>query len=104
MYQVFVYVPEAYTEQIKDAVFTAGAGQFNQYEHCCWQTRGTGQYKPLDGANPAEGEVSKVHHVDEYRLEFICPNKTVLKNVIAAMKEAHPYEEVAYGVIKLEKF
>jgi len=103
MYQVFVYVPENYIEAIKAAMFASGAGQFNHYEQCCWQTKGVGQYTALEDANPSEGEIGKTHHVDEYRVELICQNKATLKKAVAAMKTAHPYEEVAYGVIKLEK-
>lgn len=102
MYQVWFYVPDTYCEAVKQAVFAAGAGRIGQYDCCAWQVRGLGQFRPLPGAQPHLGAVGAVEKVDEWRVEFVVDDAR-LRTVIAALKAAHPYEEPAYGVVRLEK-
>lgn len=98
MYQLIVYVPQDHLAQVKQAIFDAGAGRFEQYEHCCWQTKGEGQFKPLLGSNPAVGEVGQeVEQEPEYKIETIC-READIHSVIQALKHSHPYEEPAYAV------
>lgn len=99
--QLFFYVPESHLDAVKDAVFAAGGGHIDPYDRCCWQVRGRGQFRPLAGANPAIGSVGALEYVDEYRVELMVPAPCI-DAVVAAMKAAHPYEVVAYGVVKLE--
>lgn len=101
MYQLFFYVPETHLEAVKEAVFAVGAGRIGAYDRCCWQVRGQGQFRPLAGANPHLGSVGAVEQVDEYRVELVLQEQQVAA-AVAAMKEAHPYEVVAYGIVKLE--
>ncbi len=100
MYQISVYVPKDSLDAVKKEMFNAGAGRLGNYESCAWQTKGTGQFKPLAGANPSLGKISKLTHVSEYKLEVLC-DKAHLSATVVAMKKAHPYEVVAYGVIAL---
>ncbi|MBE8189741.1 MAG: NGG1p interacting factor NIF3 [Candidatus Thioglobus sp.] len=102
MYQISFYVPESDLENVKNAMFAAGAGRFNNYENCAWQTLGTGQFKPIEQANPAIGSVDKLSKIAEYKVEMACADEN-LDLVIKSMKSAHPYEEVAFSVIKMEK-
>lgn len=81
-------------------MFSAGAGQVGDYQACAWQVLGQGQFIPGVGADPYLGENAKLTYVEEYRVEMVCKSK-VIKNVLVAMKKAHPYEEVAYDVISL---
>ncbi len=97
MYKIVSYVPESHLEAVKAAMFEAGAGNFGDYDCCSWQTLGVGQFRPLAGANPALGEVGKINHVAEYRLEMIVPENK-LCDVVQAYKAAHPYEVPAYEV------
>ncbi|MBW5290436.1 MAG: hypothetical protein Rsou_0814 [Candidatus Ruthia sp. Asou_11_S2] len=101
MFQISFYVPETKLELVKNAMFEAGAGRFNDYENCAWQTIGMGQFKPIKNANPAIGCLDKLETVKEYKVEMICASNH-LSSVISAMKSAHPYEQVAYAVIKME--
>lgn len=101
MYQLFFYVPETHLEAVKDAVFAAGGGHVGPYDRCCWQVKGQGQFRPLAGANPAIGSVGALEHVDEFRVELVVPDHR-LQAVVAALKQAHPYEVVAHGVTRLE--
>ena len=101
MYQISFYVPEVDLEIVKNAMFNAGAGKFNNYENCAWQTTGIGQFKPVGNANPTIGILDQLEAIEEYKVEMICVDDN-LQLVIEAMKFAHSYEQVAYTVIKME--
>jgi hypothetical protein len=100
MYKICYFVPEPYLEATKSALFDAGAGRIGDYDSCCWQTLGQGQFRPLAGSNPFLGESGKIESVAEYRVEMVCEDELV-KKAVAALKLAHPYEEPAYDLIKL---
>lgn len=102
MYKITVYIPVTHTESVKQALFAAGAGKIGAYDCCAYQTLGQGQFRPLAGSRPFLGEQDKIEQVDEYRVEVICADDCI-KAAIIALKQAHPYEEPAYDVIKLEE-
>ena len=97
MYKICVFVPEDAAEQVKQAMFEAGAGKIGDYDCCCWQTFGQGQFRPLEGSSPFIGEHQRIETVAELRIEMVCADE-LIKNVVAAMKNSHPYEEPAYDV------
>lgn len=99
-YKLAIYVPQGDVEKVLDSITKAGAGHVGNYSHCTFQTKGTGTFTPLDGANPYIGNVSEMQYVDEVKLESIVPEK-IINRVVSAMKKAHPYEEVAYDVLPL---
>jgi hypothetical protein len=103
MYQIYVYIPTESIEKVKLAMFEAGAGKIGDYEYCCFEYSGKGQFKPLAGSQPYVGKLDQVEKVHEIKVEMVCEQK-YLQDVISSMKNAHPYEEVAFGVIKLEEF
>ena len=82
-------------------MFEVGAGKVGNYDCCAWQTRGEGQFRPLDGSSPFLGNQGQIETVIEHKLEMVCEEQC-LEAVIAALKRAHPYEEVAYTVIRTE--
>lgn len=100
MYKLCFYVPGEHLEPVKQAVFDAGAGRIGDYDCCCWQVEGTGQFRPLEGSDPFIGAQGEVEQVSEYRVEMVCAEQH-LAAVVAALKEAHPYEEPAWDVIAL---
>ncbi len=100
MLKLVFYVPETHLEQVKQAVFRAGAGRWGNYDSCCWQTLGTGQFRPIEGAEPFLGSVGSVEKVAEWRVEMIC-DETVVQAVVSALCHAHPYEEVAFDLTRL---
>ena len=100
MYKLVFYVPESHLEKVKEAVFSAGAGRLGNYEACAWQVLGLGQFRPLSGSNPHIGQHDALEHVKEWRVETICEDG-VIHEVVATLKAAHPYEEVAYDVWRL---
>ena len=50
---------------------------------------------------PFLGNQGQIETVIEYKLELVC-EEPCLKAVIAALKRAHPYEEVAYTAVRTE--
>ncbi len=100
MYKIGFYVPATHLDKVKNAVFGAGAGRVGNYDRCCWQTLGQGQFRPLPGSKPFVGQQDTVEIVAEYRVEMVCEND-LLHAVITALKAAHPYEEPAVDVVHL---
>ena len=103
MYKLTVFIPESALEQVKSALFAAGAGTIGNYEQCCWQVRGMGQFMPLAGSNPNIGAHDSLEAVEEWRVEMVVTEE-VIGTVITALKDAHPYETPAYDVIKVLDF
>jgi dinuclear metal center YbgI/SA1388 family protein len=94
------FCPIADAEKVREAVFSAGAGKIGDYDSCSYNLEGKGSFKAGENTNPHVGEKGKIHFEEEVRVETIMPNYLVGK-VIAAMKAAHPYEEVAYDLYPL---
>lgn len=102
MYKLCIYVPEDSVEKVKSALFEVGAGRVGNYDTCCWQTSGTGQFRPLKGSNPAIGSLNKTEYIAEIKIEMVCPDN-LIKIAIQALRNNHPYEEPAYDVFALMK-
>jgi hypothetical protein len=100
MHHLSVYVPVEYVESLKSALFAAGAGRIGNYEHCCWQTEGEGQFRPMVGSKPFIGTEHLTERVREVKLEMVCADERV-SDVIKALKKSHPYETPAYHLIKV---
>ncbi len=103
MYKLNYYVPADAKESTKQALFDIGVGRYENYECCSFETLGTGQFKPIDNANPHIGELNKIEKVEEYKVEMIC-SAELIKKAVEVLKEVHPYEEVAYEVFRMEEF
>jgi hypothetical protein len=96
------FVPEEARDATREACFAAGGGRIGDYERCSWYTRGTGTFLPGAGADPAIGDVGEEQRVDEYRVELVVPEER-LDAVLAALRAAHPYEEVAFDLVRLHE-
>lgn len=94
LYALCVYVPRAQSEAVKAALFAAGAGRLGAYDSCCWETTGTGQFRPLAGSRPALGSHGVLERVEELRIEMICA-ADALSAALDALRAAHPYETPA---------
>lgn len=102
-YKIVVYVPEDHADKLREVMGGAGAGRIGNYAHCTFSVKGTGRFKPLDGAHPAIGEVGRLEEVAEERVETVC-DENRLNEVLKAIREVHPYEEPATDVYLLETF
>jgi hypothetical protein len=99
-YKLVVFVPREALDAVRDAVFAAGAGRIGRYERCSWYTDGTGTFLGGEGSSPAVGHAGREERVAELRLETVLPAER-LDHVLAALREAHPYEEPAVDVYPL---
>ncbi len=100
MYKICTFVPETHLEIVKQALFEAGAGRIGDYDSCCWQTAGQGQFRPLQGSTPFIGSKRQVETLEEYKLELVCRDDKI-KTAIRALRNAHPYETPAIDVWQL---
>ena len=100
MYKLVFFVPETHLEVVKTAIFGAGGGRIGNYDHCCWQVLGLGQFRALAAAQPFLGQQGKLEAVAEWRVEMVCADDLV-RHAVAALKRAHPYEEPAFEVFPL---
>jgi hypothetical protein len=99
-YKLVYFVPEEARDATREACFAAGGGRIGDYERCSWYTLGTGTFLAGEGADPAVGSVGEEEHVPEYRVEMVVPEEA-LRPVLDALREAHPYEEVAFDLIRV---
>ena len=98
--KLVVFVPEAALDEVRDALFAAGAGRIGDYERCSWYTAGTGTFMGGETADPTIGERGREERVPELRLETVFPAERQ-GEVVAALRGAHPYEEPAFDVYEL---
>jgi len=98
--KLYFYVPAGHAAGVMNALFEAGAGNIGNYSECSFRVNGTGTFKPNEQANPFTGEIGKRHEDGELKIEILFPSWLEVK-IIAALKASHPYEEVAYEVIRL---
>jgi hypothetical protein len=95
------YVPESHIAEVKAAVFAAGGGRIGNYDCCCWETKGTGQFRPLEGSSPFIGQKDEIEKVSEYKVEMVCAEDCIEK-IVEALKKSHPYETPAYQYWKVK--
>ena len=98
--KVVTFVPVEAAEKVVDAMASAGAGTLGDYTRCAWTVPGTGTFTPQAGATPVIGTVGETEVVPESRVEMLMPRQS-RDAVLAALRSAHPYEEVAVDVIEL---
>src|SRR3989344_4465283 len=101
MKKIVVYVPLTHVDQVREAIGKVGGGKLGKYSFCSFSTRGMGRFKPEEGANPHIGKIGELESVEEERIE-ISVEDSLVQSVISAIKEVHPYEEVALDVYNLE--
>lgn len=97
---LYVYVPQTHREGLEKALFEAGAGHIGLYDQCSFVYPGSGSFRPLAGANPVLGQVGEREWVQEDKVEVVVQQHT-RSAVLKALRAAHPYEEIAYGMLAL---
>jgi dinuclear metal center YbgI/SA1388 family protein len=98
--KLVVFVPHERADAVRAALASAGAGVVGDYDSCTFTSTGEGRFRPLDGATPTVGRVGELEVVPEVRVETVFA-RHLRRDVVVAMKAAHPYEEVAYDVLEL---
>ena len=99
--KLVTFCPTKNTEQVRNALFSAGAGAVGNYEECSFNVDGQGSFKPGEGTNPHVGEKGKRHFENETRIEVLFPAH-LQNHVLKSLRLAHPYEEVAYYINTLD--
>ena len=94
------YVPKSYAQQVRTALFEAGAGKIGNYDNCSFNSEGLGTYRAIEGANPFLGEIGENHTELEERIEVVS-YKWSEKSLLKALRKSHPYEEIAYQITSL---
>jgi hypothetical protein len=94
------FIPKDSVDAVMKAVHDAGAGEIGNYKNCSFRIAGTGVFQPTALANPHTGVAGKLEQVEETRVEFIFPTH-LESSILSALKNAHPYEEVAYYLTSL---
>ncbi|MFN2629695.1 MAG: NGG1p interacting factor NIF3 [Gaiellaceae bacterium] len=100
LHKLVWFVPREALDATRNAVFEAGAGRIGDYTRCSWYTAGTGTFLAGPGAEPSIGEVGREERVAELRVETVVPAERA-GQIVGALKEAHPYEEVAFELYPL---
>ncbi len=100
MYKLCFYVPETHLEKVKTALFAVGAGKYMAYDHCCWQVRGEGQFRPLKTSAPFIGTTDQLEKIQEFKVEMICSD-AIIKPAVQCLLKIHPYEKPAYEAYKI---
>lgn len=93
-------VPLENADQLRDALGKAGAGKIGEYNFCSFSVSGKGRFKPNENANPHIGQANKLEVVEEEQIVVVC-DREIAKQVIDALKSAHPYEEVIIDITPL---
>ncbi|SIQ49260.1 dinuclear metal center protein, YbgI/SA1388 family [Chryseobacterium sp. RU37D] len=99
--QLTVFVPKEYSGKVKEALFSAGAGNIGFYDECSFTVNGNGTFRPVEGSNPFSGQQNIRENADEDMISVIFEDYK-LGQVVSAMKNAHPYEEVAHQIYSLD--
>ncbi|WPH04278.1 GTP cyclohydrolase 1 type 2/Nif3 [Acrodontium crateriforme] len=106
-YKLIFFTPPPNLETIKTAIFATGAGRYpgkGDYSEVCFTTAGASQFRPGHSSNPTIGQPGRLEEVAEVRCEILCCGEQVVRDAVEALKLTHPYETVAYDVVKLEPF
>jgi len=101
LYKLSYYCPAGHKDAVNQALFELGAGKIGHYDSCSFASEGVGSFKALDGANPFVGEKGKLHEEKELKVDLLIPD-FLRHQAIDALIHAHPYEEVAYFLQKLD--
>lgn len=99
--KLVTFIPKDNTGDVLQAMHQAGAGQIGKYSNCSFRVEGTGSFKPDADADPHIGQTGKQEWVTEDRVEVIFPSY-LESRVLAALRKAHPYEEIAYYLTVLD--
>ncbi|MGA4843846.1 hypothetical protein [Streptomyces sp. G45] len=98
--KIEISVPASHVEQVVDALHAAGAGRVGEYARCASVWPVTGTWIPLPGARPYDGDVGVVRQSEERRIESVCDEEQA-RDVLEAVRAAHPYEEAVVHFLPL---
>lgn len=98
--KIAVFVPITHSDIVREAIGKTGANKIGNYDYCTFSSMGVGRFRPNEKANPHTGKANKLEEVEEEKIEFICP-QNMAKSAIQAIRDSHPYEEIAFDIFPL---
>ncbi len=99
--KLYTFCPKAQADEVRQALFAAGAGHIGAYDQCSFNTEGQGTFRAGEDSNPFAGKKGELHREEEVKIEVLFSTDKQY-SVIAALQKAHPYEEVAYDLLSLD--
>jgi dinuclear metal center YbgI/SA1388 family protein len=99
-YKLIVFVPESHIEKVASAIFENDGGIIGEYSNCSFRTKGKGSFKGSEKTSPSAGKKLNYEKVDEIKLEVLI-DSWKLNKILSAIRNVHPYEEIAYDVYPL---
>jgi len=99
--KLVTFVPTEYANNVRNAIFEAGAGYIGNYDCCSYNTEGKGTFRASKNANPFVGNIGELHFENEIKIETVF-QKSSQEKIINALLNSHPYEEVAFDIFPLE--
>jgi len=100
MVKLEIFIPASHFEALREALRSIGAGAMGNYDSVLNYSIVTGCWRPLPGANPYDGEIGVLCEAEEYKVEVICREETLVET-IRGIKAVHPYEEPVINAIPL---
>ncbi len=98
--KIEVYIPIGFVEELRNGLNSIGACHIGKYDNCISVIQVSGYWRPLDGAQPYDGEVGEISYGQECQVEVRCKTEFV-KDAIKMIRKIHPYEEPVYNIIPL---
>ena len=99
--KLYTFVPLSDSDKVRQAIHNAGGGHIGNYEECSFNAEGFGTFKGGLNTNPHVGKPGEMHREDELKIEIIFP-AWLEGRIVKALLSSHPYEEVAFDIIKLD--
>jgi hypothetical protein len=99
-YKIEIFIPKEYLEELREVLVKSNAGKHGNYDSCLSYSEVSGSWRPLEGANPFDGEIGVLKTSKELKVEVTCPKKYV-KEAIKNIKKVHPYEVPVINIIPL---
>ncbi len=100
--KLVTFIPKSHLEQVRIALFAAGAGHVGQYDSCAFTVEGRGTFRGNEATHPFIGRPGRLENTEECRLETLFP-RGIQNFILKALKDSHPYEEIAYDLYSVEQ-
>jgi hypothetical protein len=95
-----IFIPEGYSARLLDELSKVGVGRIGNYDHCASISNVRGYWRPLEGADPFDGEIGKISEAAEHKVEVNCNHEQV-RSALKAIQRVHPYDQPVINVVAL---
>lgn len=99
--KLVTFCPRDKADEVRTAIFAAGAGVIGDYDQCSFNAQGIGSFRAGKDTNPYAGSKGIRHYENEERIETILPAH-LESAIVRALMSSHPYEEVAFDIYPLD--